>query len=1334
MIPGVSMLLWLIPGAALAALLLFFLYVLLLFLRIRLAVAAENYDRAIRLEKRLASLLHWKSFTAPRLLDLYLSAARKDDEAMAVYEATFDTAQERKKVAGRIAALMRVEELDRFPDLGRRVFTYLYDEGVRSPLTWELMKELALRDGDEEKAIAILREWMDELPNREVCLELRDLYLQREDVGPDAEEMLRKSLAWEGDHEPTNLRLYDIFSHRWDTSDEAYPVYRKVLGTQPDLEWANSAVAEILLRRGEKQDVVPFLVRGGQHQKALQILMERFGASPSDPWALRWICEVIIREERIDSHSLGVCHRYVEAGGTDPEVLDFLFRVYNDRRERSREAIAVFEAYRSSRPDDLEGLRALAKAYRDTGRLRDAVWLLEEGLEDFPGNLHLMRDLARTFRSQGVRSDKALQRAAEYLEYEWDEDIGAYLKEVVVEGGGDRDIALRVFRRWLEAHPEDAEVLRALARIYLDEKDAINGVPVFRKLVELGHEQPWVVRGMADLYSASNDRSESAEQVYARAVNMGVAGDHVITTLAEICLDRDRRDGFALEIIGRAAGLPHCPPFVKVELARIHYDMGAFESTLSLCREVLDENPGDIEAQRWMAKAHMRLGTQAEAYRKLEMVLAERPDDPQVVSELVEAYVAAGVTSPESIAVYERFLAAIEEGRIGEISQIELNARKLAGLAGFRTGQFARGFAALRFLYEESPSTANSLALAASKEIDAPRERERLASLALEFGDVGVTHRLIVSHCLSHPDRVDFVVTLLRKARREHGGTLGQVMEIFEELVEKDLLTVKLLGELASCHILSGDVDMAARRWRRLLALTHDREREGPPLPGALEKRMGLSDTDVSRLLGRALNLHKRGVRHWAVFLVAGRLFLRKQDPQKATAYLQKARELAPGDREVAHFLRFAYRRLLTTRPSDSLREKLADLLMAEEEWDEAIVELQRISSDYPRGFQITVKLSKCFMEKGYPKVASQEIERALAGSEPAKDNLEIYYTLGVAYQLAGEGEKARLTFERIGFLDYSYRDVRKRLEEITAEPSPAVDAMVPPAPRSADPRVTIGDLATREFDLSQIRHERFEIVESVGQGGMAVVYKAMDHEFDPPLLVALKILPQEFARSEKAVRLFKREAAAAIKLNHENIVRIYSTGEEGGSRYISMEYIDGPDLGSVVARDGSIDARRVVRILRGVLAGLGYAHRQGVFHKDIKPSNIMMAGGTGDGTVKITDFGIARLLSEEATKTQTVSIRGTLPYMSPQQISGEPAGASDDLYSLGITLYELLSGDPPFIRGDIAYQQTTKPPVPLDEVARDVPPFLERIVMRCLEKEPARRYAHAGEILAELE
>jgi serine/threonine-protein kinase len=249
----------------------------------------------------------------------------------------------------------------------------------------------------------------------------------------------------------------------------------------------------------------------------------------------------------------------------------------------------------------------------------------------------------------------------------------------------------------------------------------------------------------------------------------------------------------------------------------------------------------------------------------------------------------------------------------------------------------------------------------------------------------------------------------------------------------------------------------------------------------------------------------------------------------------------------------------------------------------------------------------------------------------------------------------------------------------------------------------------------------------------MAEVYLARDRLLDR--LVAIKILFPEFATDPSFVARFRREAQAAANLNHPNIVGVYDWGKERGTYYIVMEYVDGRSVSEILRSEGPIEPKRAAVIAADVAAALGFAHRKGVVHRDVKPGNVLI---TTTGEVKVADFGIARAMTatSEDNLTQTGSVMGTATYFSPEQAQGKPVDARSDLYSLGVVLYEMACGKPPF-QGDspvaIAYKHVQEPIPPLSERVPDIPADYQAIVERALAKDPDDRYPDGAAMRADL-
>jgi serine/threonine-protein kinase len=260
----------------------------------------------------------------------------------------------------------------------------------------------------------------------------------------------------------------------------------------------------------------------------------------------------------------------------------------------------------------------------------------------------------------------------------------------------------------------------------------------------------------------------------------------------------------------------------------------------------------------------------------------------------------------------------------------------------------------------------------------------------------------------------------------------------------------------------------------------------------------------------------------------------------------------------------------------------------------------------------------------------------------------------------------------------------------------------------------------------------RYQVEEELGRGGMAKVFRGTDTVLGRP--VAIKVLAPHFAEDLNFVARFRREAQAAARLNHPNLVGVYDTGSDDGVHYIVMEYVDAKTLADYLAGGGRIMPDRAIELAEAVCRALSVAHAHGVIHRDIKPANIMV---TARGEVKVTDFGIARMTEGADTIAQTAAVLGTASYLSPEQARGEPVDQRTDIYSLGVVLYEMVTGRPPF-SGDtpvaVASKHVLEQPKPPSKLNPDVPAALDAVIMKALAKNPANRYQTAEELTQDLE
>ena len=345
-------------------------------------------------------------------------------------------------------------------------------------------------------------------------------------------------------------------------------------------------------------------------------------------------------------------------------------------------------------------------------------------------------------------------------------------------------------------------------------------------------------------------------------------------------------------------------------------------------------------------------------------------------------------------------------------------------------------------------------------------------------------------------------------------------------------------------------------------------------------------------------------------------------------------------------------------------------------------------------------------------------------------------YTLGTQLEQRGRSVQATAVYRHLARIDNTYRDVSARLKRLMdadrAKPKPAPAPAPAPEPvvlQSASPR------AVAPVDGKEVqRLGRYQLEREIGRGAMGIVYLGRDTAINR--MVAIKAIPlaSEFSDAElvEARARFFREAETAGRLNHPNIVTIYDVGEERGLAYIAMEYLKGRHLSDYAKSNSLMEPRKLLEIIARTADALGFAHKQQVVHRDIKPANLMYDPSTD--ILKITDFGIARL--SDSGQTRTGIVLGTPSFMSPEQLEGRSVTGHSDLFSLGVSLFQLLTGQLPFTADSMTglMQQIAEAPhPPLRAYRPDLPPCVEAIIDRALAKSPEARFETGAQMAAAL-
>jgi len=386
---------------------------------------------------------------------------------------------------------------------------------------------------------------------------------------------------------------------------------------------------------------------------------------------------------------------------------------------------------------------------------------------------------------------------------------------------------------------------------------------------------------------------------------------------------------------------------------------------------------------------------------------------------------------------------------------------------------------------------------------------------------------------------------------------------------------------------------------------------------------------------------------------------------------------------------------------------------------DRAIRALQQVNKEDKNFRKACSLLGVIFQEKGMLNLARESLRMAIENQELNRANLEDFYQLGSLNERLGDFEDALAIYEKILLVDIDYQDVRTRLERLRQQKT------------IIDSRSSVSSLEETQTlkEISPLGLEkpvRYEILEEIGRGGMGIVYKARDTILDR--VVAYKVLPIILKDHPQALRNFFREAKSAARLNYPNIVTVYDAGEEAGNYYIAMEYIEGETVKQILSRDGKLPLKAVVIIAGQVCRALEYAHERKVVHRDVKSSNIMWSK---DKMVKLMDFGLAKVL-EEVKGHQTIA-SGTPYYMSPEQALGKEVDHRTDIYSLGVTMFEMATGQLPFKTGDAVYHHIHTPPPEAKNIIPEIDSTLNEIILRCMQKEPDVRFQSAKELFEAL-
>ncbi len=369
---------------------------------------------------------------------------------------------------------------------------------------------------------------------------------------------------------------------------------------------------------------------------------------------------------------------------------------------------------------------------------------------------------------------------------------------------------------------------------------------------------------------------------------------------------------------------------------------------------------------------------------------------------------------------------------------------------------------------------------------------------------------------------------------------------------------------------------------------------------------------------------------------------------------------------------------------------------------------LRRFGGSFPHLAEELARISDWLQSAGETTSAIAVLQRATAGAPVTRELLPVLYRQGVLLERRGDLRNAEIVFQRVADFDYAYRDAAERAQRLSARrTSKAADDVHPPSPEASDAA------------------SRYILEEELGRGGMGVVYRATDLRLRRT--VAIKIL-NPLQHTEEAMARFEREARAAAVLSHPGIVHIYDFSKGFGSTFISMEFVEGHTLNHLLRTDPDLVREQLLPFMLQIADAVGYAHARGVIHRDLKPANMVVSQ---QRVVKILDFGIARRLDD--VEPDLSGATGTPYYMAPEQILGEPPDQRSDIYSLGVTFFQMATAVLPFTTGNILRAHIEQEPPDPAALNPALPPALAALIRRCMAKDPAARPADGTALYAAL-
>lgn len=856
--------------------------------------------------------------------------------------------------------------------------------------------------------------------------------------------------------------------------------------------------------------------------------------------------------------------------------------------------------------------------------------------------------------------------------------------------------------------------LVALAKCYLRCNRLKDAFELSSILYQGNADNPEVIQILCSCYVSFEKITVDAMKLYEKAWKLGRDDEKFIATFAKCYYENNVFNKVSLPVFELVAQQTEDGLWILESLAQIYQNENDFDKLQPILEKLYKYHTLDKHMLSLLAGLYARQKMRDEkAVQVYEHCVNQGLDVPEVIDMLAEIYINSKATDKFALEVYSRYIdnhpdnTLINEFLCEQLFHYEMykevikysknylqfkpdnpKIKKILAFAEMKLNEVDEAITHYQAFLKENPEDQDSVKFLAEAYAIKGRFDEESVYMyfkAYKFGSRN-PHliRMISFFHLKNNSVDDAIVVMehLKKANYIHSLVIEDIDAYFEE----QGIHPKLLLIQTELYVTSKMIGKALDKIEILVSEFPDQITASTRI---LEEILRVEPYNIQALkLSLMLNKYqKKNEKVLHIFETLSDL-----GEELGKGFLEEVDEV--------------FDELIKIDPmNNTLHLKKAKLSFLIEEYDQALKFLDKARRDKTLANEIAMLKIKIYKAMDEFDLAL-DILKGMPVNADVKENI---YNISVLLEKKEFMKQAFDGFRYLYSLDENYKDVYDRMGRIKKHLTHAF---------------TDGT-EEKTMIAAQINpvEERYEMIEEIGRGNMGIVYRSHDKVLDE--VVALKILPPNLASNQEIIDRFKAEAKAARRLTHKNIIRIYDFGEEQGYKFISMEIIEGLTLKQMVKKDGPIPQKDLIQYMIEIADALDYAHSLGIVHRDIKPANIMV---TNEHTAKVADFGIAKIADGEEL-TSFGAVVGTPLYMSPEQARGLNIDNRSDLYSLGIVLYELLAGNPPFKGKNVISKHVNEAPAPIP----DIPESLEAITLKLLSKDPNQRYQTANDLKMEL-